>query len=46
MRRFHEEKPMDQDTRDLLNALGWIGGALLAGIGFTLPVWGALMGLY
>lgn len=44
--RIREERPMSQDTRDLLNALGWIGGALFVAVGFTLPIWGALLGLY
>ena len=44
--KYREERPMSQDAKDLLNALKWIGGALFVAIGFTIPVWGALLGLY
>lgn len=43
---YRDEYAMSQDMKDLLNALKWICGALLVGIGFTIPIWGAMLGLY
>lgn len=46
MNGFNDGYPMSEDTKEMLNALGWIISMLLVAAGWTFPLWGALLGLY
>lgn len=42
---WKEDRPLSPDTRDFLNALGWIGATLFGAFTLTIPMWFWLLGL-
>ena len=36
----------EQDRRDTIHFFGWFLAYLVVGLGFTMPLWAALLGLY